>query len=293
MLRRIIHRIRQERNNRYRERLLADYLQNGQIPWSPGYDIFKWNTIMSSLNSSNVLMNLKKDGRFPENHGSKLDERVVEYPWLFSQLESGHLKILDAGSALNFDLTVDKMLELRRDVTIFTLAPESKAFWKKGVSYHFGDLCDTPFRDNYFDEIISISTLEHVGSDNTLYVEDESGSKGCQHFTGAAGELWRILKPGGHLYITVPYGADETIYIEESVFMRQFDWQMLNQLLECFPDGDIELNFYRYTSQGWQLSSQSECDDARYFNIHENEVPDQDYAAAARAVCCIRVVRNS
>src|SRR4051794_31947923 len=51
-----------------------------------------------------LIRSLKKPfhhDQLPDGYGRWLDERIIEYPWLFSRLSSGPGKLLDAGSILN------------------------------------------------------------------------------------------------------------------------------------------------------------------------------------------------
>jgi SAM-dependent methyltransferase len=70
-----------------------------------------------------------------------------------------------------------------------------------------GDLRALPFADGAFDLAHCISTIEHVGWDNTVYgsaaERDDSGME------RALRELRRVLAPGGRLLITVPTGLAE------------------------------------------------------------------------------------
>jgi ubiquinone/menaquinone biosynthesis C-methylase UbiE len=44
---------------------------------------------------------------------------------------------------------------------------------QNNISYVYGDLRNTILKDQCFDEIVCISTLEHIGMDNTmLYTKD-------------------------------------------------------------------------------------------------------------------------
>ena len=72
----------------------------------------------------------------------------------------------------------------------------------------YEDLRASCFRNDYFDRIVSLSTLEHIGMDNTfLYTPDESKRENApSSYLHAIRELRRILKDGGHLYISVPFG---------------------------------------------------------------------------------------
>ena len=87
-----------------------------------------------------------------------------------------------------------------------TLAPEKYCQWYDGFSYVYGDLRDTFFRDQTFDIVICVSTIEHIGLDNTLlYTSDRQHDERDETgFLAAAREFKRILKPGGTCYVTVP-----------------------------------------------------------------------------------------
>lgn len=43
-----------------------------------------------------------------KNHGLGIDERVIEYPWLFSRLSKNKSRLLAAGSILNFEYILDQ-----------------------------------------------------------------------------------------------------------------------------------------------------------------------------------------
>ena len=105
--------------------------------------------------------------RLPRGFGIGLDERVVEYPWLLSQAPRG--RTLDAGSTLNHAHVLDRVRPLVDELHIVTLAPEAQSFPERGVSYVYADLRRLPYRDAYFDTVVSLSTLEHVGKDNSRY----------------------------------------------------------------------------------------------------------------------------
>ena len=105
-------------------------------------------------------------GKLPDGYGVDLDERIIEYPWLLSHLPSGPGLLLDAGSALNFRFLLDLPALAAKTVHICTLAPERQSFWELGISYTFQDLRRTCYRDAFFDHVVSLSTVEHIGLDN-------------------------------------------------------------------------------------------------------------------------------
>jgi SAM-dependent methyltransferase len=263
----------------------------GQIPWSDGYLLHKLHYISGLLDSPQFIRDFASRKQLDPMFGWRLDERVVEIPWVFSKLSQDKTRILDAGSALNFTPFINRLTQAKKQVTILTLSPEEEAFWKSGVSYHFGDLREMPFRDNWFDEIISISTLEHVGMDNINYgTATESLSR--HDFLDAARELRRILKPQGTLLITVPFGKPQDIMWGEAVFMQQFDENLLQQLQDCFVEDTVHTKFYKYTENGWVISTLEDCKEMAYFVVRESTAPAPDFAAAARAIACIEVTKQ-
>lgn len=117
------------------------------------------------------------DGPLPEGWGRWLDERAVEYPWLFSRLPGSPGKVLDAGSVLNHATIIGHEKLANKSLFISTLAPEKENYCDRGISYVYEDLRESCYRDCYFDWVVSISTLEHVGMDNTLFYTKDSSRR--------------------------------------------------------------------------------------------------------------------
>ena len=218
--------------------------------------------------------------RLPPGYGVGFDERVVEYPWLFAQQVEG--RVLDAGSTLNHAHILDRFLPRVDALHIVTLAPEAWAFTERGVSYLFADLRDLPFRDGLYDTVVSISTLEHVGMDNTLYGHPRGNADHPeQGLRRAVAELRRVARAGGRLLVTVPYGRPE-----DHGWLRQFDAAELAKLVDSMGPAQVAVTVYAYSDLGWQLSSPELAADAAYQPPFGPAVAD-DGAVAARAVACI------
>lgn len=263
------------------------------MPWSRGYHAFREKYVTLTLDDPALLRRFAEGDDLPPAYGIGLDERCVEYPWLFSQFGTSSGRLLDAGSTLNHANLVTRPECEARQVHILTLAPEQQAFWQLGISYFYADLRAIPIRDGYYDEVVCASTLEHVGRDNTLYVagrrsyEEESGTH-----LDALDELARVLAPGGRLLVTVPFGRSE----DHGTFV-QFDAAMLAELIDAFPGSVGPLAFYRYFPDGWQTAEEGECAELEYSAetaraSAEGRPPDptrfdSDRAAAARAVACV------
>jgi SAM-dependent methyltransferase len=266
---------------------LQVYLQNGRRPWSRGYSVYKDRFIRATLADA-VLMECFRNARpLPAKYGEFLDDRVVEYPWLFARLNALSGRILDAGSTLNFLHLLDQPVLANKNITIVTLAPECHCFWQKSISYVFADLRELPFRDSYFDEVVCISTLEHVGKDNSLVYAHQPPFKqsNVDDFRIAAKELKRVCKPGGKVYITVPFGR-----FTDFGWFQQFDGVMLDHLIAAFAPSKVEQTFFRYADGGWQCSTRESCAGCEGFNFYatcyadpnSTRDYDPDNAAASR-----------
>jgi len=278
------------------------YLSSDRRPWSAGYAEYKENYIKCIISDSNTMRDLRDGRQLPEGFGFRLDERCIEIPMVISHLTNKEGLLLDAGSSLNFEypLRLPEISRLKK--TIITLAPEKTSFPALGVSYVFDDLRSLPFRDDMFDFIACISTIEHVGMDNSMYTgiisENQNLGVNREHpgFTGdlvnAIHQLKRVLKGGGTMYLTFPFGKHEN-----HGFFQQFDSRLTDLVIETFAPSEIREIIYKYQPMGWVLSNRSDCADCEYFNVHTSKYfnPEstieyaEDYAAGVRAVMCLEL----
>ncbi len=219
-------------------------------------------------------------GELPAGLGVGFDERVVEYPWLFGRGLRG--RVLDAGSVLNHRHVIEPLLDRADDLTIVTLAPEVASFNELGVSYLYADLRDLPLRDDWFDEIVCLSTLEHVGMDTAIYGADTPRADDPQEEAARAlRELLRVVSPGGRVHVSFPFGRREDLG-----WLRQLDRAAVDELFERAGVGRREEVVYAYTPRGWRRSSAAEAADATYEMTPSGAA---DRAAAARAVLCATI----
>src|SRR5262245_32134835 len=76
----------------------SDFVLMGCLPRTPDYADYKWSSIRKVIFDSNFEAVVGTD-----RYGYRIDERIVELPWLLSRLPRGQQRLLDAGSALNFE----------------------------------------------------------------------------------------------------------------------------------------------------------------------------------------------
>lgn len=265
------------------------------VPWSDTYWAYRMNLLKGILADDAVLGRFRRGEPLPSNYGVAVDERCVEYPWLWAHLEDGPETLLDAGSALNHDFILDNALLRNKRIHILTLAPESNCFYSKGISYLFADLRDIPIRDAYYDTVACISTLEHVGCDNSLYTCKSMYENRREDFVLAMRELARVLKPHGRLFLTVPFGV-----YRHFGFFQQFDRMLLRRAIDAFGMArQVSMTFYRYGREGWNIASEADCLECEYWSWisrPRSEWPDPlppepDLATGARAVACVKFIK--
>ena len=266
---------------------IRKYLASGQKPWTPGYAEYKEKFLGEALRDKDLLASFRRNKTLPAQYGFRLDERVVEYPWILTRLGIAERLLLDAGSALNFPHLLDLPEMKSRSVVIYNLSPES-VVKRSNVSYIYGDLRRTILNSEYFDEIVCISTLEHVGMNNTfLYSKDiRFDELRTDDYQDTVKEFKRLLKPGGRLFITVPYG-----HYENLGWLQQFDRQKVETAVEVFDGSSSSIAYYRYSADGWQIADADACADCSYLDIHHHPNYEPDYVAAARSVACLEMVK--
>lgn len=266
-----------------------------KLPSGPGAHANRRRLFRRAISDDGMLDRMRDQAPLPPGYGVSVDERCVEYPWALAHLRESSGRLLDAGSVLNYEMFVTHPVIAAHELHILTFAPETEAYWKRGISYIFGDLRENPIRDGFYDTILSLSTLEHVGCDNSHY----SGSTAHREarpedYRTAIRELARVLKPGGTLLFSVPFGR-----YKNHGWLQIFDEPMVQDAIAAFgPASEQEVCYFRYTAAGWDVSSATACAGAAYASWLSLgparpfwPTRDPDNAAAARAVACVRLVK--
>ena len=135
------------------------------------------------------------------------DERPIEIPWCLARY-AGEPRLLDVGYAYAEPAYLAGLVGLGApELTGVDLAVAEVP----GLRSVQADLRDLPFEDAAFDVAIAISTLEHVGRDNSQY---GLGAEQGDSLDAALRELRRVAE---RLLVTVPTGDGELL-AEQAVF---------------------------------------------------------------------------
>jgi SAM-dependent methyltransferase len=192
------------------------------------------------------------------------DERVIELPWVLARLRGG--RALEVGYAFAEPPYLAAILQSGFDeLTGVDLADADVP----GMTTVRADVRELPFAKSAFDLVLCVSTLEHVGADNTGYgldAEDDVASR-----LTALRELRRVLAADGRLLITVPCGEPG-----DYGWFRQEDvrgWIRLFTRAGFFVE---EQEVYELTDEGWRASPDLDTHGLRY----------GDRGPAASAVLC-------
>jgi len=182
------------------------------------------------------------------------DERVIEIPWVLSRLRSTG-RVLEVGYAFAEPPYLGALLRSGVELVGVDLAPADV----HGMETVEADVRDLPFPDGAFDQALLVSTLEHVGADNTVYgLEADPEDEGDARLS-ALRSLRRVLRGDGSLLCTVPLGEPENYG-----WFRQEDesgWMRLFTRAGFFVE---ERENYELLPEGWRASPDFDGKSVRY-----------------------------
>jgi len=150
------------------------------------------------------------------------DERYVEYQYVWDALEyplPDWKRVLDVGCA---DSQLCNCLsQLGYDVYGIDIRPVAHS---QGWNFSQEDIRNNHFVNDYFDQILAISTIEHIGLKaygNTV-LDSQGDLKAMFH-------IKRILRPNGNLILTLPYSDHPNDY-----WLRYYQKATVRKLIEGF-----------------------------------------------------------
>jgi SAM-dependent methyltransferase len=195
-------------------------------------------------------------------------ERCIEIPWAVSCYR-GERRVLDVGYANAEDRYLEPLLA-QKIPELYGLDMVSRAI--PGIISVAGDMRRMPFRDGIFDLIFCISTIEHVGWDNTIYYQSQQVLD-PEGDLQAIRELARITRRGGRIVVTVPYGR-----LNNYGWFLHYDRQRFDRLIHASGCRLLRKDLFLY-SEGWRQTSEEALKGAFY---KDNGAP-----AAAGLACAL------
>jgi SAM-dependent methyltransferase len=155
-----------------------------------------------------------------------MTERVIEIPWVFRRVAARDGRVLDVGTAHALDVYRRLLRRLPAgELHLVDLAPFD--FEVAEAFVHQADIRALPFPAGFFDATLCISTLEHIGLDNSEYFDGRRDPADDEGDLTALRELARVTKPDGRVLVTVPGGKPGTYG-----WYRQYDrltWEALTE----------------------------------------------------------------
>ncbi len=138
--------------------------------------------------------------------GQVISERVVEYPFIFRQLTLPKgSRILEVGCC--YSLLSVQLASLGFEV--YGIDLEHYSYSHANLRTVVGDIRESGFPREYFDAVVAVSTIEHVGLPYSFRKSrvlrtplDKQGD------FRAVEEIHRILRPSGSFILTVPFDRD-------------------------------------------------------------------------------------
>ncbi len=180
------------------------------------------------------------------------DERVIEMPWVLSRLRASG-RVLEVGYAFAETAWLGALLRSGVELVGVDLGARDV----EGMEAVEADVRRLPFEDGTFDQVLLVSTLEHVGADNTVYGVEADRDAGAP--LDALRELRRVVRGEGGLLVTVPLGEPG-----DHGWFRQDDergWTTLFARAGWFLE-DVEL--YELGAEGWRATTSFRAEGVRY-----------------------------
>lgn len=185
----------------------------------------------------------------------RVNERTVEYLWILRNLDKNKKKVLDigcSGSFLSYELIARGYDTYGVDIGEYNERPLE-------MKFYLSDIRSLPFENDFFDQIILVSTLEHIGIGAFSDPQYENGD------LIALKEIKRVLTPTGKVFITVPYAEKSSI-----TWHRFYD----NQRLQKFTENGLVIlkeEYFRCIKNRWTKYTKEDFSKGK-FTLEKNKV---------------------
>lgn len=170
------------------------------------------------------------------------DGRMIEYSFVIGKLVSlAKGRLLDVGCVARLNLVPATIASL--DWEVYGI--DVRQFKFRFPNFHFvlGDITKTDFPDSFFDAVSAVSTLEHIGLKGRYGISEGDPEGDAQ----AVREIRRILRRGGRLLVTLPYGKEK----RQTTLNRVYNHDSLHELFSNWEIKDKV--FYSQDSEGFWI----------------------------------------
>ncbi len=194
-----------------------------------------------------------------------LDSRVIEYSFVISKLARRQKgRVLDVGCTDSGNMVPLVLALLGWEV----YGIDTRQFSLDHPNFHFipGDIRSTSFADGFFDCICAVSTIEHIGLKGRYTTAQEE----LEGDIKAVKEIDRILRAGGALLVTVPYGR----------------WQLVKPLQRVYDKPGLQNLF-----SGWRVKGEAYYvfQDGHWEAVAEEIAGEKDYLKGERALALLEL----
>lgn len=175
--------------------------------------------------------------------------RTIEYDFIMKNIPSSARKILDVGSA-------GSLLPLKlvkQGYNVYSVDSREYHECHPNLTFVKGDILRSLFPEDFFDSVVCVSTLEHIGLGAYGDPEHENGDK------LVVKEFRRILKEGGALFLTAPFSGKYMVLPWMDSHERVYDYDRLKSLFEGW---EIQLEEYYIPNKAkhWVKASRKEAE---------------------------------
>ncbi|HPL98346.1 MAG TPA: class I SAM-dependent methyltransferase [Bacillota bacterium] len=190
---------------------------------------------------------------------NRIHSRCIEYPWCASNY-NGETNILDVGSAKSDYYWIRWLESLNANVYLTDYDTiEYKSDKLKKIQCDIRNIgCDS----NYFDVIFAVSVLEHIGLKDPQVICENKPETDDFGDIQAFQELIRILKPGGKIFLTIPFSNEFKLIFKEQA--RCYSLSTINRF--SLPNVKrTSLDIYQYLPLNKNLQD--------YYDLTKGSIP--------------------
>ena len=209
---------------------------------------------------------------FPEYFATeplKPTDRYIEYSFVAQNLPSMPAKVLDVGSCGSYFPLI--LAGLGYEVVSVDLREYSiiKHLKFKNFTFRKDDIKQINLPDNFFNTILAVSTIEHIGIGGRYGEHQDSRGD-----IVALRQIIRMLKPDGIILLTFPFGKYKVI----KPFCRIYDSKAVKELV-----GKLLIEKEEYYMQ----------DDAdNWFKCSMADAERFDSSAYRSPICLLKLIKN-